>query len=188
MENRTVILNCALELFAARGYDAVGVQEIAEAAGVTKPTLYHYFGSKLGLLHTLVETYHEPFLQRVELAAHYDGDLPRTLVETGAVFFHFARENPVYYRLQLALNFSPRGSEPWQVIAVWNERQRAQFETLFREAVRDHGNMHGRYVYYAAAFAGLINTCIGLWLNGSVELDEELLRSAMRQFQYGIYS
>jgi hypothetical protein len=34
--NCTTILNCALELFAARGYDAVGVQEIAEAAGITK--------------------------------------------------------------------------------------------------------------------------------------------------------
>ena len=43
MDNREKILNCALELFHARGYDAVGVQEIAETAGVTKPTLYYYF-------------------------------------------------------------------------------------------------------------------------------------------------
>ena len=42
MDNREKILNCALELFHARGYDAVGVQEIAEMAGVTKPTLYYY--------------------------------------------------------------------------------------------------------------------------------------------------
>ena len=53
MDNRAEILNAALDLFHARGYDAVGVQEIVERAGVTKPTLY-YFGSKLGLLKSLL--------------------------------------------------------------------------------------------------------------------------------------
>ena len=54
-DNRTGLLHSALTLFATRGYDAVGVQEIVENAGVTKPTLYHYFGNKLGLLETLLE-------------------------------------------------------------------------------------------------------------------------------------
>ena len=55
MENRQKILECALELFFRRGYDAVGIQEICQSAGVTKPTLYHYFGSKYGLLEKLLE-------------------------------------------------------------------------------------------------------------------------------------
>ena len=50
MDNRERILQCALELFYAKGYDAVGVQEIAQKAGITKPTLYYYFGSKYGLI------------------------------------------------------------------------------------------------------------------------------------------
>lgn len=50
MDNRMNILQKALQLFYEKGYDAIGVQEIADAAGVTKPTLYHYFGSKYGLL------------------------------------------------------------------------------------------------------------------------------------------
>ncbi|HIZ64719.1 MAG TPA: TetR family transcriptional regulator, partial [Candidatus Blautia pullicola] len=45
LDNRELILNAALDLFYARGYDAVGVQEIVDRAGVTKPTLYYYFGS-----------------------------------------------------------------------------------------------------------------------------------------------
>ncbi len=56
MENKENILKCALDLFYAKGYDAVGVQEIAEKAGITKPTLYYYFGSKYGLLETLLTT------------------------------------------------------------------------------------------------------------------------------------
>ena len=43
MDNKETIMTCALDLFYARGYDGVGVQEIADAAGITKPTLYYYF-------------------------------------------------------------------------------------------------------------------------------------------------
>ena len=50
MDNRETILQCALELFYKRGYDAAGVKEIVEMAGITKPTMYYYFKSKLGLL------------------------------------------------------------------------------------------------------------------------------------------
>ena len=55
MENREKLLSCALDLFYARGYDAVGIQEIVDAAGVTKPTMYYYFGSKKGLLEDLIQ-------------------------------------------------------------------------------------------------------------------------------------
>jgi AcrR family transcriptional regulator len=41
----------ATRLFAERGFDRTSVQEIVEAAGVTKGALYHYFGSKDDLLH-----------------------------------------------------------------------------------------------------------------------------------------
>ena len=41
MDNKTKILDSALELFHARGYDSVGVQEIAEMAGVSMTTVYN---------------------------------------------------------------------------------------------------------------------------------------------------
>jgi AcrR family transcriptional regulator len=43
----------ATRLFAGRGYDRTSVQEIVEAAGVTKGALYHYFGSKDDLLYEI---------------------------------------------------------------------------------------------------------------------------------------
>ncbi|MFJ6572902.1 TetR/AcrR family transcriptional regulator [Streptomyces sp. NPDC091292] len=44
------LLAAATRLFAGQGYDRTSVQEIVEAAGVTKGALYHYFGSKEDLL------------------------------------------------------------------------------------------------------------------------------------------
>jgi AcrR family transcriptional regulator len=47
------LLLAALSHFAAKGYDGVQVKEVAEEAGVSKPTLYYHFGSKEGLFRQL---------------------------------------------------------------------------------------------------------------------------------------
>src|SRR5512146_1398065 len=107
MDNRTNILDCALELFAERGYDAVGIQEICEAAAVTKPTLYHYFNSKRGLLESLLERDFGNLLEQVRQAAAYHGDLPLTLEKVARTLFDFARERPLFFRLQLSMYFAP---------------------------------------------------------------------------------
>lgn len=43
---RATIVRCALRLFVERGYDAVGVEEIAEASMCSRSTFNRYFGSK----------------------------------------------------------------------------------------------------------------------------------------------
>jgi AcrR family transcriptional regulator len=50
---KATLLKVALTHFAARGYDGVQVREVAEEAGVSKPTLYYHFGSKEGLFRQL---------------------------------------------------------------------------------------------------------------------------------------
>lgn len=49
------ILDTALRLFSERGYDAVGVGEIAEAVGIKAPSLYNHFGSKREIFDGIVE-------------------------------------------------------------------------------------------------------------------------------------
>ncbi len=188
MDNRSIILSMALELFAARGYDGVGVLEIAEAAGITKPTLYYYFGSKLGLLKAIYETYHSQFNQEVQAAADYQGDLPFSLEKVARVFFDFARQHPVFYRLRLALFVAPRDSEANEIADGWNESLWQLVEAMFAGAVADHGNMRGRHKVYTATYIGTLDTCISLWLNGYSELGDLLLRQVVHQFQHGIYS
>ena len=66
MENRMTtkerILDSALTLFAEKGYDGVGVDLIAEKAGIKGPSLYKHFKGKEEILDTLinkVEGYYE---------------------------------------------------------------------------------------------------------------------------------
>lgn len=48
--DRKTIEAAALELFHERGYDAIKVQDICDAVGITKPTFYHYVPSKDDIL------------------------------------------------------------------------------------------------------------------------------------------
>jgi AcrR family transcriptional regulator len=187
-DKRKELLLGALGLFAARGYDAVGVQEIAEAAGVTKPTLYHYFGSKHGLLQALLEDHFGRLESSLRAAAEYRRDLTATLRRVAEALFRIAESDPTYYRLQLSLWFAPVEGAAFRIVSELNSRQQRLLEALFLQAAADHGNMRGRHRAYAASFLGLVNTYIGLALNGYVQLDGELVRRAVHQFEHGIYS
>lgn len=185
--NRDLILHRAEELFAQRGYDAVGVQEIADAAGVRKPTLYHYFGSKAGLLQTLLDENFAVLFIALEQVV-YQHDLTMTLLGVTRVYFDFARRYRTFYRMQLAMWYAPRDSEAFRAVTASHEHQQAMLETIFRLAVEDHGNMHGRHRAYAATFTGMINTYIGLALNEHLVLDDVLAYQAVHQFMHGIFS
>ena len=66
-ERRAKLLDAANEVFTSRGYHAAAMDDIAEAAGVSKPVLYQHFSSKLDLylgppgqqLRTLVDVVRE---------------------------------------------------------------------------------------------------------------------------------
>jgi TetR/AcrR family transcriptional regulator len=186
--NRQTILDEALKLFAARGYEAVGVADVVAAAGLTKPSLYHHFGSKLGLLQALLEQSYLELLARVRPAAAYHGDLPLTLFRVVSAYCAFALARPQAYRFQLNLCFAPPESEAFRAVTPWNQRQHEMLKELFQAAAHDHGNMKGRDAIYAVLFLGMINTLIGVSLSGHVELNEELVFRAVHQFMHGIYS
>jgi AcrR family transcriptional regulator len=188
MNNRENLLKQALELFTARGYDAVGVQEIADAAGIKKPTLYHYFGSKSGLLSILFTEHFDPFFETLQAAAEYKGDVTNTLRSVAGAYFNFARQNPRLYRFYLSMWFAAADSDAFKVSVSFSIRQQQLMETLFTCAANDHGNMKGRQRTYAASFLGLVNTYVMLFLNGYAELDDAQVYSMLHQFMHGIFS
>lgn len=54
-ERRRQLLDVALETFAANGFHGTSMNDVAEAAGVTKPVLYQHFASKDALYNELVD-------------------------------------------------------------------------------------------------------------------------------------
>src|SRR3954465_3081772 len=63
---RKALIAAGRELFAARGYEEVGAEEIVRAAGLTRGALYHPFpGGKAGLLEAIYERLEAESTERV---------------------------------------------------------------------------------------------------------------------------
>lgn len=56
-DQRELILARAAELFAHRGYPATSMNEVAQACGFSKATLYHYYRDKYSLLVSIADTH-----------------------------------------------------------------------------------------------------------------------------------
>jgi AcrR family transcriptional regulator len=54
-DQREAILACAATLFAQRGYPGTSMNEVAQACGLSKATLYHYYKDKYALLVSITE-------------------------------------------------------------------------------------------------------------------------------------
>jgi len=67
-ERRTAILSAALEEFAARGFEATRLDDVARRAGVAKGTIYLYFRDKQSLFQELVRTMLSPLVGAIEAA------------------------------------------------------------------------------------------------------------------------
>lgn len=87
------MLETAGRLFAARGYAAVSMEDIAADVGVTKPMLYNYFGSKQGLYIAYIERAGRDLLDRMRQAEDA-GESPEQRLRSGvAAFFAYVDEH-----------------------------------------------------------------------------------------------
>lgn len=109
--NERILLK-ALALFSEKGYDATSVREICEAAGVTKPTLYHFFGSKEGVYRAIVEGTLVRFQADILLALGAGGPLRPRLVRMARGFVEATTREPDLARFIMALIHNPPRSAP----------------------------------------------------------------------------
>ncbi|MBU6533437.1 TetR/AcrR family transcriptional regulator [Streptomyces mayonensis] len=90
-ERRQQLIGVALDLFSRRSPDEVSIDEIASAAGISRPLVYHYFPGKLSL--------YEAALRRAsdDLAARFEepreGPLGARLLRVMGRYFDFVDEH-----------------------------------------------------------------------------------------------
>src|SRR3954470_9762258 len=88
-ERRVRILEAAEHAFAARGYHSTSMDDIAAAAGISKPVLYDHFSSKLHLYRSLTEGIRDELTARGAAAMAADAP-PSKRIRTGVeAFFAF---------------------------------------------------------------------------------------------------
>jgi AcrR family transcriptional regulator len=96
---RRQLFDVALALFAEHGYAATTMDDIAEAAGVTKPLVYQHFDSKRALYLELLDVFSDEMIERI-VQATGAAEGPRQQVELGfAGYFELMVDNEDAFRL-----------------------------------------------------------------------------------------
>lgn len=186
MENKDLITEKAIYLFSKKGYEGVGVQEICEVSGITKPTLYYYFKSKAGLLEHIANTKGKALLGKIQTALTYNHDFIKGLTDVLKTEIEFARENPDFFDLHTTLLNSPEGSEQKNIYSKIIEDVQKAFEDFFTLSCNEFGNMRGKEILYANLFHNNVVSTAILMTKGKLEYTDEVVYQIVHSLVYGM--
>ena len=138
-QTRGRILEAAYKLFRRQGYNRVTMDDIAEAAELTKRTLYHHFNSKDQLLADVLESQHHLALQAFRTFGDNLSGSAETIVE--AMFQDLAvwADRPRWAGsgfTRLVIELADLPGHPARLIA---RRHKAQSEKCFAELLAQSG-------------------------------------------------
>jgi AcrR family transcriptional regulator len=130
---RERVIACAAELFAQEGFENVGMGRLADAVGISKAGLYHYFRAKREILDTIVVTTLDGLMETVA-AATVDVERPRDRL-TAFMTAHAAYFEANYWAFTTMLvGFGGLGSRAKREAVV---EQRDRYEGLLRQILQE---------------------------------------------------
>lgn len=98
-DRRRQLLDVACDVFADRGFSATIMDDVAFAAGVTKPVLYQHFESKRALFISVLEDCGEQLSSSIVHATQEGATLREQMTQGFTAYFDFVRNNDSGFRL-----------------------------------------------------------------------------------------
>ncbi len=170
------MLEVAERVFAERGYHAASVDVIAEGAGITKPMVYAYFGSKEGLYIACMERARRRLFEAIDEAADADAPPDEQLWFGLLAFFTFVAEQPESW--SVLFGEPTRRDGPFAAEAARLRRQLARLVAqLLGEAAAAEGLDPGRVGAtdpLAHALVGAAESLADWWVDHSEETTERV--------------
>jgi AcrR family transcriptional regulator len=179
---RERILDAALELFVAQGYDGTSLRQIAEQLGVTKAALYYHFESKEAILRALHMRLHEFGKDALESV----GDEPMTLEIWGQLLNEIVDQMLAQRKLFLMHERNQATLE--KLHSEEHDAEHDDIQNQFRKILLDTRVPERDRVRMAAAFGA---TFAGLFLAGESFRDSDnaklgdMLRECVRDIISG---
>jgi AcrR family transcriptional regulator len=129
---RESILAAAVQLFAAYGYNAAPLRDIARIAGIQAASIYHHYPNKQALLMEIMETYMHRLNESTEhILSHYDDPLQRLSL---AIANHI-RLHTTYKDEFFIIDTEIRALEEQNRASILSLRD--HYEALLQEILRD---------------------------------------------------
>ena len=134
LKSREIVLDAAERVMAADGFDAATVARVVEEAGIPMSSVYHYFGSKDGILLAVMERGAERFFADLPEVDRRRGRPAERLAATVAVVAQTLEGHPDFLRLLIGFAAQPPASGDGEVQAVVS-RVREQALVRLREEI-----------------------------------------------------
>jgi Transcriptional regulator len=158
---RAQLLLAARDVFAAQGYHAAAMDDIAERAGVSKPVLYQHFPGKLELYRALLTTYADELVASVERAIATTTDNQKRVEAAVGAYFDFVASEGQAYRLVFE---SDLRSQPEAAAVVDNALSRC-IDAIADAVTADAGLDKPRAKLLAVGLVGLSQVAARYWLD-----------------------
>ncbi|WP_028849857.1 TetR/AcrR family transcriptional regulator [Thermocrispum municipale] len=130
----SALVAAAAEVFRDKGYRNATIDDIAEAAGISRPTVYKYTKSKRWLLDRMVDTVTEDLGRRLRSVLDSDDDALTRLRRVIATHVEAATVNRTFYAIVFAeeTELSEAGRRRFR---SWAHDVTSDFQTLLDECV-----------------------------------------------------
>jgi len=171
---RTAVVAAALDLFAAQGFEATSVEQIAQAAGVSRSTFFRQFGGK----DDVVFADHELLLEglRAYLAEDHADPWQAVCEASVTVYRHFAAD-PELARRRYAVVRQVPALRDREIVTVF--RYERLFDEYLRRAIPDLDPLDA--VGFAALVTAVHNHVLRQLLRGPRRVPVSVLRGALDQ-------
>lgn len=186
---RNAVVAAALDLFVAQGFEATSVEQIAQAAGVSRSTFFRQFGGKDDVVfsdHDVLLTQLRVFLDDARRGRDASQRNPwaTACAASVEVFRHFAAEPDLARRRYAVVRQVPALRER-EIVTVF------QYERLFDEYLREAlpGLDPIDAVAFAAAVTAVHNHVLRRLLRGTDDVPEHVLTEAYDQLlhRFGVH-
>ncbi len=180
------IIAHAKKLFRQKGYAGISINDIVEAAGITKPTLYYYFKDKESLYSAVMKSLLEHGKDYILEGISRDASLEHNLQELTLGFFQNATISLVCMMKDALENIQDTGDA--MVVNTMRAQLMIPFQKLFEQAIQRgeiaHGNAEDLALMYVMMMDA-VNLGHKMCKNDQrhVQRESELL---VKTFLYGI--
>ena len=150
---RRAVLSAAVKAFARSGYAGTSVQDILQVTGLSKPTLYYYFGSKAGLFRAILDFAYDESFRLMQAGVKGKTICQERLIELAAALFAFARRHQNLTRLVFATVFAASEEIPQGSIDLKKRRRNFEFVLGIVRAGQAAGELDASYAPIELAHA-----------------------------------
>ncbi|ALE06736.1 TetR family transcriptional regulator [Arthrobacter sp. ERGS1:01] len=169
-ERRAQLLASALEVFVTNGYHGAAMDEIAEAARVSKPVLYQHFPSKRELYLALLDSHLAKLTEMLLAALGSTTDNKLRVQATMKAYFQFVANDDQAHRLVFE---SDLVNDP--DVAARLEKFNSEYANAIAEVIAEDTKLAPlEATLLGRALAGMAQVSARYWLEANGDLDIEV--------------